>query len=266
MTTPKPKRRWFQYSLLALLVFMLLASISMRWLSVKMKKAREQRAAALAIVPFGGKVIWDESGPEWLRRLLGDNYLAKGCCVIFSNISEPTEHCLVFLDCRQTDAGLEQLKRLNEACPVEQLDFVNSGVTDAGLRHIERLSQLRQLGFTDTRFSDAGLEHVKVLTQLQRLLLSGTQVSDSGLEHLNGLNQLEDLWLENTQITDAGLEHLKGLSHLRGLYLNGTKVTDAGLAHLKDLDLDELYLKGSRVTDEGVKKLKRSLRGCIIEH
>ena len=31
MTTPKPKRRWFQYSLRTLLVLMLLVGVGMSW-------------------------------------------------------------------------------------------------------------------------------------------------------------------------------------------------------------------------------------------
>jgi hypothetical protein len=43
--TTRPKRRWFQYSLRTLLVFMVLASIPMSWLAVKMQQARRQREA-----------------------------------------------------------------------------------------------------------------------------------------------------------------------------------------------------------------------------
>ena len=48
MTTPPPKRRTrrlLQFSLRALLVFVLLVSIGMSWLAVKLEKARRQREA-----------------------------------------------------------------------------------------------------------------------------------------------------------------------------------------------------------------------------
>jgi len=57
--TPKPKRRWYQYSLRTLLLFMLLASIGLSWLAVKLKQAREQKEAVRAIEEAGGWVIHD---------------------------------------------------------------------------------------------------------------------------------------------------------------------------------------------------------------
>ena len=47
----------------------------------------------------------------------------------------------------------------------------------------------------DAKISDAGLKHLNGLTQLQDLNLMGTKVSDAGLEHLKGLTQLQSLCL-----------------------------------------------------------------------
>ena len=60
-----------------------------------------------------------------------------------------------------------------------------------------------------TKVSDAGLKHLKGLTQLRRLDLDRTKVSDAGLEHLKGLTQLRRLDLGDTKVTDAGVKKLQ---------------------------------------------------------
>jgi len=57
--------------------------------------------------------------------------------------------------------------------------------------------------------TDAGLKHLEELTQLQDLKLYGTQVTDAGIVHLKRLIQLQGLDLRGTQVTDAGLKGLQ---------------------------------------------------------
>ncbi len=85
---PKPRLRWFQYSLRSLLLAMLAASLGMSWVAVKMQKARRQKEAVEAILKFGGTVEYDyqqnTSGKRirgalpptatWWRNLLGNNF------------------------------------------------------------------------------------------------------------------------------------------------------------------------------------------------
>ncbi len=153
-----------------------------------------------------------------------------------------------------TDAGLEHLKRFSQ---LHTLNLMGTRVTDAGLEHLTGLSQLRMLVLGYTWVTDAGLEHLKGLSQLQALALLSTRVTDVGLEHLKGLSQLRMLDVDGTRVTDAGLEHLKGLSQLRSLNIGRSRITDAGLEHLKGLtQLQELLLDGTPVTDAGLQQLK----------
>jgi hypothetical protein len=81
--TPKPKRRWYQFSQRTLLVLVLLVSIGLSWLGIKMNQARRQREVVKAILEAGGAVYYDyeykQSGnpeppaPAWLRKLFGDD-------------------------------------------------------------------------------------------------------------------------------------------------------------------------------------------------
>jgi hypothetical protein len=160
-----------------------------------------------------------------------------------------------------TDAGLVHLQRLTQ---LESLGLNGTRVTDDGLARLAGLVQLEELFLDGTHLTDAGLAHLQGMKQLRRLGLRGTRVTDAGLARLAGLVQLEDLAVGGTHVTDAGLAHLQGMKQLRGLGLYGTRVTDAGLARLAGLvQLEGLSLDETRVTDAGLAHLQgmKQLRG-----
>lgn len=230
MTTPKPKRRPFQFfSLRTLMVFVsICAAIPCVWLAVKMDQARQDRLAAAAIERLGGTVTVNErSVPRWLNDLVGNDFFAA-----------------------VGDVGLSGAR-----------------VTDDRLEPLQRLSQLRYLLLDGTEVTGPGLEYLEGLSRLHTLNIQHAKVTDDGLKYLSGLRQLQTLTLHGTEFTDAGLEHLKGLSQLKNLFLDRNRITDAGLEHLKGLDqLRFLNLSSTKVTKEGVKKLEQSLPNCRIIH
>ena len=78
--------------------------------------------------------------------------------------------------------------------------------TDAEMAHVGRLSRLRQLYIRRSPVSDAGLAHLEGLTELTFTLeITETPVSDTGLAHLKGLTDLTDLNIACTGATDTGL-------------------------------------------------------------
>ena len=106
-------------------------------------------------------------------------------------------------------------------------------ITDADLKELAKLQQLKVLNLGDTQITDAGLTEVAKCTQLTLLDLEATQITDVGLKEVAKLQQLTHLWLYNTPITDAGLKELAKFKQLKGLILVGTKITKAGVAELK---------------------------------
>lgn len=177
--TPKHRRRWFQFSLRTLLVFMLLASIPLSWVAVKLQRARRQRAAVEAIEELGGAVGYDPLAPDWQSELLGRDF--------FGHVA-----VIVFRDFKVTDAGVV----------VEGIT-----VTDAGLEHLKELTQLTHLSLRHAEITDAGLEHLKGLSQLEDLDIQHTRVTDAGLKHLQGLKRLKWLHISGTRSPANALEN-----------------------------------------------------------
>jgi hypothetical protein len=205
-TTPNPKRRWLQFSLWTLMVLIVLVSVPLGWLAFEITQGKARREAVVAIRQFGGQVQYDTGDgdmldpfgsvipkkPEWLRKLLGDDFFATATLV----------------------------------------DLSGNKDTDAGLVHLRGMTGLRVLTLNDSDVTDAGLAHLRGLTKLEGLDLRNAKATDAGLVHLQGLKKLEVLDLSNTQVTDAGLVHLERLTELIYLDLGNTRVTDAGVAEL----------------------------------
>jgi hypothetical protein len=220
-TTPKPRRRWFQFRLRTLLVLMLLACIGMGWPTMMWRQAKKQREAVSAILQSHGKIEqWKErfallskDSPSlstqgtfestgyvqrlrfpnesrvhaWLRGTLGDDFFAYPICVSDVN-----------------DAAMEHLDRLPH---LESL-IVSSAITDAGLSHLHRLPQLKSLSMWGRRWSDAGMSHLRCVPELNTLYLYSPLITDAGLVHLKGLTRLERVRLSNTQVTTSGAAKL----------------------------------------------------------
>ncbi len=126
---------------------------------------------------------------------------------------------------------------------LEELDLSQGNIDNAWFDHLGRLRELRWLrlagprGFTDNlagrrRFTDAGIRHLSQLRQLRHLDLCSTKLSDAGLEHLSGLASLEEFDIGSTHVTASGLRHLKHLASLKKLSLPSEL---AGSEALKEL-------------------------------
>jgi hypothetical protein len=198
---PKRKRRWFQFSLRTLLVFTMALAVACGWLGKRIEQKREEREAVEAIVKSGGYAQYDYQGetdgeppgPNWLRKLLGEDF--------FSEVT------LVNINTRGGDAELEHVNGLTKvkALVLVEITLINAAVG--------------RLSTKSNNISDAGLENLEGLTQLEVLVMGGPRITDAGLERLRRLTQLRELCLDYTQVTDAGLAHLKGLTHLQFLGL-----------------------------------------------
>ena len=154
----------------------------------------------------------------------------------------------------QTDIELADYGLLAKT---EKLDLRSSRVTDAGLLHLSKATNLKQLWLDNCLVTDAGLAHLKTLKNLESVRLNGTRVTDEGLANLKGMAKLKSLTLSNTSITDAGMVHLASLTNLTDLGLDSTQISNTGLVHLNRLtNLELLTLGNSLVTDAGLIEFK----------
>src|SRR5262249_899692 len=71
--------------------------------------------------------------------------------------------------------------------PVVVVNLEGSKVTDAALRQVGELRNLRELHLDSTGITDAGLKELAPLGQLRELHLINTKVTDAALKHLGTL-------------------------------------------------------------------------------
>ena len=153
-------------------------------------------------------------------------------------------------ECKVTDEDLASLRSFGH---LRQLTIENAPrITDAGLAHLERLTQLRLLSLGGGKITDAGLAHLGPLSELAVVNLEGLRCGDSGMAHLAG-KPVTSLGVRNCPITDAGLAVLKTFPALKSLSLHDVPITDAGLAQLvANPGLQILILEDTGATDLGV--------------
>ena len=96
--------------------------------------------------------------------------------------------------------------------------------------YLEKVTRLILNG--TKKVTDAGLKEVAKLKQLKGLYLEGTEITDAGLKEVVKLKHLNFIALNLTQITDAGLKGVAKLKQLRFVNLEDTKVTKAGVDQL----------------------------------
>jgi hypothetical protein len=87
----------------------------------------------------------------------------------------------------------------------------------------------------DINFSGEALKHIGRMTWLKELVLCSATIDDADLEQLVALEKLSRLMLDYTGITDAGLQFVGRLTSLEQLELTFCRVTDNGLRHLRNL-------------------------------
>jgi len=178
-------------------------------------------------------------------------------------------HKVQFIDFEEQQATNSMLEIIGGMQSVQRLHAWHCDlITDAGLVHLSRLTNLRWLDFDcSSNITTAGIAHLASLQNLESLnlsccnLITGLQSLPSNLKRLSLAHctqitdaefvrlipKLELLILHGcVQMTDAGIAHITKLSSLTTLDLGWcTSLTDAALEHVATLtNLNELHLSG----------------------
>lgn len=251
----RPKRRWLQFSVRTVL---LLVAVLCVWLGYRVHASRQRAEAIAHIEKLGGQIYYDY---QVKLDSDGDPYLVPLTPYPYPEWAKPLTE--VLFPPRVWSVGLHSIPLSDDDIPfiagfdgLHTAVLAGTGITDAGLAELSRLSELRNLTLQRTNVTDEGVASVARMRNLRQLDLSETAVTDKGLAKLKGL-QLRELFLWRLNITDAGVAHLREMKSLERLILDETRVTDAALAdiaHLNNLQ-HWLGLCYTQITDEGLEQL-----------
>lgn len=189
-----------------------------------------------------------------------------------------------------TDKGVAELAKLQL---LEGLNIGSIGITDSGMDHIAKLTNLRDLNlFGCTNVTNKGLTKLTTLKSLQRLYVNDANLTIGGLSYLNKLSNLVTLRLDGVLqdnsrldisrltkletflfqlkkrrvgkktvsdlLNDSDLICLAKLTNLEDLQVSKTGITDDGLKYLAGLtNLTRLGIGGEKITDKGLIQLSR---------
>jgi len=157
-----------------------------------------------------------------------------------------------------TDAGMDHIAKLTNLNRLHMFGCDN--LTDAGLAKLAPLKSLRNLDISHAKITFAGLARLNTLSDLTKLDVDNLQRGGSTLD-LSGLNNLEELGLNFKHYSedafgDADLACLAQLKKLRWLQIGARNFTDKGMAQLAGLtNMERLGIGGAGLTDEGLKYL-----------
>ncbi len=161
---PKPKRRWWQYSLRTLRIVVTVFCV---WMGITVKRARDQQRIVEFLQTRGAffkyahefdashMPIWNAEppGPDWLRSLIGPHYFDRPDSVALG-FNPPS---------RVTDADLNdilpQLEHLKTVRVV--VVYWDRRISEEGIRRIAGLNNLEKLGLGDPQTTDARIDQIR---------------------------------------------------------------------------------------------------------
>lgn len=153
-----PKRSWCQFRLRTLLLAVTVLCVGPGgYVAYEQRKAREQKAAVLAIERLGALVIYDDMASvrsPMMRQILGDES--------FGNVRH------IRFGAQATDANLVHLAPLTK---LEILDLDRAQVTDAGFVHLVGLKKLEELQLDKTRVTEAAVAELRKALPNCRIIL-----------------------------------------------------------------------------------------------
>jgi hypothetical protein len=214
--------RPLRFSLRTVLVFVLLAGGCLGWLSLK---DRGEREAAQAITRAGGFVRFGEQRFETPRPVAPPtSWRARLLAGLRARLFR---HAVAARTGPGAPADI-QLVHIRRFARLEALVCQGAGLTDAGLRNLSDLWEVKDLDFESPNVTDAGLIHLAGLRELESLTITAAPVTDTGLIRLQGLRKLRTLTLWHTRVTKSGVDRLKRA--LPGLAVRADFQTQTGNA------------------------------------
>ena len=152
---------------------------------------------------------------------------------------------------------------------LKKIRLARTQISDAALEILSARTSLEEIDLSENSLiTNAGMAHLAKLTNLKKLNLWRVQISDDGALLLAALTKMDWLNLDNSKLGDGGLPLLLNMKALTFLHIGSTQVTEAGapllfhLKTLKDLKLTRTALGSS---DVAVAELKKNLPDTSIQ-
>lgn len=153
------------------------------------------RQLVAGIEAHGGSVGFKQGGPQWLRSIVGGDWMTP---LDVPNLIRPT---------------LPELENYGpNALPFEKLN------EDEFFAYVVPLNEMygwKSIEIFADELSARSFEELSSFDDLEVLDIYGTSVTDDALRHLYGLKNLKSLVLTNTKVTIEGISELqRHLPHL----------------------------------------------------
>ena len=163
----KPNRRWYQFSLKALLVAFTLLALMLGVVMAFTAKGRRQIAVVERVRGLGGRVNY--IGYEWAAPEL-------------KNIPPPPG--MLLPDQSYYARQVRKWLGRDHVDPVVGVRLTGETISDDDLGQLTYLTELESLDLFGSNVSDAGIVHIKKLSRLKYLRLSYTEVTDEGMAEI----------------------------------------------------------------------------------
>lgn len=157
------------------------------------------------------------------------------------------------MKCLQGNMGLiGALKKL------KYLNIEYNDLNDADFAEIDSLTNLEEINFGDTKITDAGFKHFSKLSKLRVMRLNKVpNLNGSGFSFVPKSN-LKEIYAETSAIGQRAFESLGGVKSIEVLHLDRSAVS---IEAMKDLarctGLKKLSLQKNSLNDEGTKYLEK---------
>lgn len=223
------RHRVWQFSLRELFIATTLVAIACSWVAWRYHQWQRENdfQRLLGTLRFEARSRMYYKGPVWLAKLAGTNNLHWLDGTIFV--------CLDFTLMKNgDDIPTQSLSR-----QMSQLPYLESvwttGADDAVVASLSTVTQLSILALCDSRITDASVKDIQQLVNLRELGISGNElkISNAAVGGLESLHSLEQLFLGSPLFDDGAIPALARLRQLRRLDLTFTRVTPKGVKELQ---------------------------------
>ena len=88
---PKPRRRWYQFSLRTLLILVTLSAVPLSWLGWKLEQGRRQRDTMAWVEKLGGNVTFEDvKDKSWWRERV-DEWFGEKVLRVYLDITQVSD-------------------------------------------------------------------------------------------------------------------------------------------------------------------------------